>query len=40
MENNADQAQAKRSQVSGLHILSVSGSHFLSFLEKKANSFS
>ena len=30
MENNADQAQAKRSQVSGLHILSVSGPHFLS----------
>ena len=35
MEHNADQAQAKRSQVSGLHIVSVSGSHFMSLLEKK-----
>ena len=34
MEHNADQAQAKRSQVSGLHIVSVSGSHFMSLLEK------
>ena len=34
MEHNADQAQAKRGQVSGLHIVSVSGSHFMSLLEK------
>ena len=39
MEHNADQAQAKRSQVSGLHIVSVSGSHFMSLLEKKTNCF-
>ena len=39
MEHNADQAQAKRSQVSGLHIVSVSGSHFMSLLEKKQTVF-
>ena len=39
MEHNADQAQAKRSQVPGLHIVSVSGSHFMSLLEKKTNCF-